>query len=389
MWSWSKESERPPGPWALMFTKLWVAVPTAIMDYLDKQDKHGSIITRIIPFVIVLFSVASVRNLANRAALHHSDLLSNIGGGAIATLVPLAVFSAMILRPGNGKNTAWVVASVVSVVSGVIQYQIYHQPDNWVAIAEGIAFGFGVPVSEILLALLEGKLVKQSEDDKLAEEREAEARALTAKSDEEAQLRAAEAKAIQDEKERGERENAARIDKAEADARVAAIARQSLIDDQVAAQKVLDDAAAAEQKRENDRLAAEQKRELERQKVEATLAIKLQRAGTRVGKAGTGTVPAVPGTIGTGGTATINAINHASTDAKRVKMIEVLDLYKAHPNMPMKDAGVALGMAKSSVSRHLDALAKLEVVDKKFDPVSQTLTVTANGKEQAFRDGLI
>jgi CRP-like cAMP-binding protein len=116
----------------------------------------------------VFLSLASITNLAGRAYVHHGDYSAYLTGAGIAVLVPIAVLAAMLID-GKWSYLFWCMALVFAGISGTIQFNIYLLDDTWLSVAEAIAFGYGVPVSEVMLAVMEARLVVQIDEKKAAE----------------------------------------------------------------------------------------------------------------------------------------------------------------------------------------------------------------------------
>lgn len=153
--------------WGRMFRRLFIAFPQTIVDRLDKRSKGRGFVVKAIPFAIFILSLASVSNLASRAEQHHTGWAGNLTGTGIAILVPIAVIAAMLIE-GNWRWVFWGAATVFALESGSIQYSIYATGLKGLSL-EALSFGYGVPLSEVLLAIMEAQLVIQ-QDRKWAEE---------------------------------------------------------------------------------------------------------------------------------------------------------------------------------------------------------------------------
>lgn len=155
--------------WAAMGRRLIVAFPLWVLKRLDSRSEGKGFAIKAIPFVIMFLSVASIANLAGRAYIHHENFSAYMTGAGIAVLVPIAVIAAMIVE-GRWAWAFWAMAVVFAAISGTIQYNIYLLPNSGaMGIAEAIAFGYGVPLSEVMLAIMEARLVIQHVNKKKAE----------------------------------------------------------------------------------------------------------------------------------------------------------------------------------------------------------------------------
>lgn len=151
--------------WGEMLTRLAVAFPQWVINRLTARSSGKGFVVKAIPFVIIFLSVASIANLASQAYIHHANFSSYMTGAGIAVLVPIAVLAAMLIE-GHWAYAFWVMAVVFAGISGTIQYNIYHTTDALMSIAEAIAFGYGVPLSEVMLAVMEARLVIQKDEEK-------------------------------------------------------------------------------------------------------------------------------------------------------------------------------------------------------------------------------
>jgi flagellar biosynthesis GTPase FlhF len=151
--------------WAEMGERLAVAFPRWLIRRLTERGEGKGFVVKAIPFVLIFLSVASIANLATQAYNHHANYSSYMTGAGIAVLVPIAVLAAMLIE-GKWSYAFWLMAVVFAGISGTIQYNIYHTTDALMSIAEAIAFGYGVPLSEVMLAVMEARLVAQKDEEK-------------------------------------------------------------------------------------------------------------------------------------------------------------------------------------------------------------------------------
>lgn len=160
--------------WRQAIIKSLMAPAQRLLDGQTPRRQTGdgtTTLIKIIPLVIISLSLASVTNMASRAWSHHASYSSYAIGLGLAIMVPVIVFTALRLQSGWASGAAWWFAIVFAFASGSIQFQIYNtgQPitlDSLFSFGvdlEALAFGFGVPFAECVLAALEGLLVWQIE----------------------------------------------------------------------------------------------------------------------------------------------------------------------------------------------------------------------------------
>lgn len=156
--------------WNKAMIKVLMLLPSAILGS-EEQPKHKDTIIKIIPFLIMVLSAASITNLSHRAYSHHEDWSSYLVGAGLAALVPVAVFVAIKIDGRKYKVGVWIIASIFAVISAAIQYQVYipTQPRTD-QVFEALAFGAGVPLAECLLAAMEAFLLGQVQQHAKADE---------------------------------------------------------------------------------------------------------------------------------------------------------------------------------------------------------------------------
>jgi hypothetical protein len=226
----------------------------------DGTQRGQGFAVKAIPFVIMFLSVASIANLSSRAWEHHANFSSYMTGAGIAVLVPIAVIAAMIVE-GRWAWAFWVMAVVFAGISGTIQYNIYLLPDSGaMGIAEAVAFGYGVPLSEVMLAIMEARLVIQFERKQVAEAAAKLAEAKAAKLAEEAKAEAEHQRIVAEQRAEVERQRQAAID-----AENREFERQR-----------------KQAELEAYRIELQQKAELDRERAMADLRIKEQKAAAKV-----------------------------------------------------------------------------------------------------------
>lgn len=238
-----------------------------------------TVLTKIIPLAIIALSLASVTNMAARAYSHHASNSSYAIGLGLAVMVPMIVFAALRLKNGWARMFAWICALTFAFFSGSIQFQIYNEGkpitiDSLFSFSvnlEALAFGFGVPLAECVLAALEGLLVWQIETKADTDAAQVQAAEQERIQQDEARARAERAEAERREIERQEREARAERERMEWQAK--------------------QERERMEWQAEQDRLAAEhaQKLELQREKEQVRLHKTAQSTAQRSAQKGTST----------------------------------------------------------------------------------------------------
>jgi len=245
--------------WANMWELVAVAFPKWVIRRMTERSEGKGFAVKAIPFVIMFLSVASIANLSSRAWEHHANFSSYMTGAGIAVLVPIAVIAAMIVE-GRWSWGFWAMAVVFAGISGTIQYNIYLLPDSgFMGIAEAVAFGYGVPLSEVMLAIMEARLIIQFERKQVQEEAAKLAEAKAAKLAEERKAEVEHQRIMAEQRIEDDRQQQAAID-----AENREFERQR---------------KAAEL--EAYRIELQQKAELERQRVMTDLRIKEQKAAVK------------------------------------------------------------------------------------------------------------
>lgn len=159
--------------WNKALIKVLMLLPGAILGS-EEKPKHKDTIIKIIPFLIMVLSAASITNLSHRAYSHHEDWSSYLVGAGLAALVPVAVFVAIKIDGRKYKIGVWIIASIFAIISAAIQYQVYIPANPRTdQIFEALAFGAGVPLAECLLAAMEAFLLGQVQQHAKADEQAA------------------------------------------------------------------------------------------------------------------------------------------------------------------------------------------------------------------------
>lgn len=346
--------------WGAMLRRLAVALPLWVLSRLDKRSEGKGFAVKAIPFVIMFLSVASVANLAGRAYIHHENFSAYMTGAGIAVLVPIAVIAAMIVE-GRWAWGFWAMAIVFAGISGTIQYNIYLLPDSGaMGIAEAIAFGFGVPLSEVMLAIMEARLVIQHENKKAAKERAAQEAAHAAENAAKAALLDAERKA------EDERQRAITEQRAEAERQ-----RQAAID----AENREFDRQRKQAELEAYRIELQQKAELERERAMADLRIKEQKAAAKTVSVNVSGKVSSPGRNAESDTKSIQKVSGESIGKKLVIF------YKNNPGALMEDAANHVGWSVPAVSKEVSSLVDLGVFHAEKQGRRKMITVNGNHEQ--------
>jgi hypothetical protein len=346
--------------WAAMGRRLIVAFPLWVLKRLDSRSEGKGFAIKAIPFVIMFLSVASIANLAGRAYIHHENFSAYMTGAGIAVLVPIAVIAAMIVE-GRWAWAFWAMAVVFAAISGTIQYNIYLLPGSGaMGIAEAIAFGYGVPLSEVMLAIMEARLVIQHENKKAAE-----AAALVAQQAEAAAL--AEQRAEQERQRMEQERQRAIAERQEAEQRQ----RQARID----AENHEFERQRKQAELEAYRVELAQKAELERERAMADLRIKEQKAASK-----TASKPATE-------SATSQKPAERSQSTSYNDQMAMLTIYQSEPTLSDEKMAARIGKSKKTIQDLLADLSAKEVVH--IEKVGRGKTVAVNGKFAAFKAGEI
>lgn len=319
--------------WAAMGRRLAVALPLWVLKRLDERSEGKGLAVKAIPFVIMFLSVASIANLAGRAYIHHENFSAYMTGAGIAVLVPIAVIAAMIVE-GRWAWGFWAMAVVFAGISGTIQYNIYLLPNSGaMGIAEAIAFGFGVPLSEVMLAIMEARLVIQHENKKAATEKAAQDAAIAAESAAKAAQLDAERKAEE------ERQRAITEQRAEAERQ-----RQAAID----AENREFDRQRKQAELEAYRIKLAQDAELERERAMADLRIREQKAAAKVIQRDSKSDSP-------------ESVNHES---KPTDESILLSFYSGNPLASQRDAAKKTGLSQPKIIRILNQLESNEIIHR-------------------------
>lgn len=148
--------------WQEMGLRLAVGFPNWVINRLKNRSEGMGLAIKLIPIVIVVLSFASIYNLADRAQAHHAGFSSFLTGAGIAVLVPIAILATMLVE-GNWRYAFWGMGITFAFISGSIQFMVYSSEDSsWFGLLEAISFGYGVPFSEVMLAVMESQLYMQA-----------------------------------------------------------------------------------------------------------------------------------------------------------------------------------------------------------------------------------
>lgn len=346
--------------WAAMGRRLIVAFPLWVLKRLDSRSEGKGFAIKAIPFVIMFLSVASIANLAGRAYIHHENFSAYMTGAGIAVLVPIAVIAAMIVE-GRWAWAFWAMAVVFAAISGTIQYNIYLLPGSGaMGIAEAIAFGYGVPLSEVMLAIMEARLVIQHDNKKAAG-----AAALVAKQAEAAAL--AEQRAEQ-ERQRMEQERQRAIAERQEGERHQ---RQAQID----AENREFERLRKQAELEAYRIELAQKAELERERAMADLRIREQKAAAKTlsTKVSEKVLPA-----GSVAETITESVQKVSSDNVGKQLVI---FYKSNPGALLEDAAKHVGWSVPAVSKEVSSLVDVGVFHAEKRGRRKVITVNGNHEQ--------
>lgn len=336
--------------WAKMWELVAVAFPKWVIRRMTERSEGKGFAVKAIPFVIMFLSVASIANLSSRAWEHHANFSSYMTGAGIAVLVPIAVIAAMIVE-GRWAWGFWAMAVVFAMVSGTIQYNIYLLPGSgFMGIAEAVAFGYGVPLSEVMLAIMEARLVIQFERKRVAEAAAQLAEAKTAKLAEEAKAEAEHQRIVAEQRAEVERQRQAAID-----AENREFERQR-----------------KQAELEAYRIELQQKAELDRERALADLRIKEQKAAAKVSE-----------------TVSKNNVSVVATPTKEVSETDsetieklIVRFLKAKPGAKLDDIAAHVDTTKGNVSKKITSLVEMGVLHEERQ--GNRRVVTVNGNHEQF-----
>lgn len=337
--------------WYEMWERLAVAFPRWVIRRMTERGEGKGFVVKAIPFVIMFLSIASIANLATQAYSHHANFSSYMTGAGIAVLVPIAVLAAMLIE-GKWSYAFWLMAVVFAGISGTIQYNIYHTTDALMSIAEAIAFGYGVPLSEVMLAVMEARLVIQKDEEKArgdaAHVAQMESQRLQAQAEQRANDEAAK---------QAEQERKAQL-RRDLDEQAERLRKQQEFE-----AKQLQDQREFELKLKIQEAEALAKIERERVKVEAKIAT---------------VKPATQ-------SATSQSNKSATQSTGYDDQMAMLTIYQSEPSLSDEKMAARIGKSKKTVQDLLADLAAKEVVH--IEKTGRGKSVSVNGKFSAFKAG--
>jgi len=344
---------KEPGYWAKMWELVAVAFPKWVIRRMTERSEGKGFAVKAIPFVIMFLSVASIANLSSRAWEHHANFSSYMTGAGIAVLVPIAVIAAMIVE-GRWAWGFWAMAVVFAMVSGTIQYNIYLLPGSgFMGIAEAVAFGYGVPLSEVMLAIMEARLVIQFERKRVAEAAAQLAEAKAAKLAEEAKAEAEHQRIVAEQRAEADRQRQAAID-----AENREFERQR-----------------KQAELEAYRIELQQKAELDRERAMADLRIKEQKAAAKVSETVSKNNVSVVATP---------EAKVSETDSETIEKL-IVRFLKAKPGAKLDDIAAHVDTTKGNVSKKITSLVDMGVLHEERQ--GNRRVVTVNGNHEQFLAG--
>ena len=340
---------KEPGYWAKMWELVAVAFPKWVIRRMTERSEGKGFAVKAIPFVIMFLSVASIANLSSRAWEHHANFSSYMTGAGIAVLVPIAVIAAMIVE-GRWAWGFWAMAVVFAMVSGTIQYNIYLLPGSgFMGIAEAVAFGYGVPLSEVMLAIMEARLVIQFERKRVAEAAAQLAEAKAAKLAEEAKAEAEHQRIVAEQRAEADRQRQAAID-----AENREFERQR-----------------KQAELEAYRIELQQKAELDRERAMADLRIKEQKAAAKVSETVSKNNVSVVATP---------EAKVSETDSETIEKL-IVRFLKAKPGAKLDDIAAHVDTTKGNVSKKITSLVKMGVLHEERQGNRRVVSVNGNHEE--------
>ncbi len=339
--------------WANMWELVAVAFPKWVIRRMTERGEGKGFAVKAIPLVIMFLSVASIANLSSRAWEHHANFSSYMTGAGIAVLVPIAVIAAMIVE-GRWAWGFWAMAVVFAMVSGTIQYNIYLLPGSgFMGIAEAVAFGYGVPLSEVMLAIMEARLVIQFERKRVAEAAAQLAEAKAAKLAEEAKAEAEHQRIVAEQRAEADRQRQAAID-----AENREFERQR-----------------KQAELEAYRIELQQKAELDRERAMADLRIKEQKAAAKVSETVSKNNVSVVATP---------EAKVSETDSETIEKL-IVRFLKAKPGAKLDDIAAHVDTTKGNVSKKITSLVDMGVLHEERQ--GNRRVVTVNGNHEQFLAG--
>lgn len=342
----SEVQNKEPGYWAKMWELVAVAFPKWVIRRMTERSEGKGFAVKAIPFVIMFLSVASIANLSSRAWEHHANFSSYMTGAGIAVLVPIAVIAAMIVE-GRWAWGFWAMAVVFAMVSGTIQYNIYLLPGSgFMGIAEAVAFGYGVPLSEVMLAIMEARLVIQFERKRVAEAAAQLAEAKAAKLAEEAKAEAEHQRIVAEQRAEADRQRQAAID-----AENREFERQR-----------------KQAELEAYRIELQQKAELDRERAMADLRIKEQKAAAKVSETVSKNNVSVVATP---------EAKVSETDSETIEKL-IVRFLKAKPGAKLDDIAAHVDTTKGNVSKKITSLVDMGVLHEERQGNRRVVTVNGN-----------
>jgi len=244
----------------------------------------------------------------------------------------------------------WAMAVVFAMVSGTIQYNIYLLPGSgFMGIAEAVAFGYGVPLSEVMLAIMEARLVIQFERKRVAEAAAQLAEAKAAKLAEEAKAEAEHQRIVAEQLAEADRQRQAAID-----AENREFERQR-----------------KQAELEAYRIELQQKAELDRERAMADLRIKEQKAAAKVSETVSKNNVSVVATP---------EAKVSETDSETIEKL-IVRFLKAKPGAKLDDIAAHVDTTKGNVSKKITSLVEMGVLHEERQGNRRVVSVNGNHEE--------
>jgi hypothetical protein len=338
------------GAWAEFLVETAIAFPHWALAKMQSTAEPYPLVVKAIPVLIIMLSIASVATIDSRVMVHHDGWNSPLIAAGAALMVPVATLAAAMIRYRAWAALFWGVSFLFAALSGAIQYGVYSSPNmDAMMTLEAVAFGFGIPTAEVLMAIMEAIAIRQFHEDKQkkADDEAAAAKAAADKIEHDAKIaeqkaamaeaaakaaeRAAQLQAEEDEARRLENEIRMAQLQAESDARIAAIKEAATFEDErkriELAEKVKDRDAARQAKLIKVQIKAEKSTG---SKVEKSWNGAEKDPGKQVGKA-----------------------QGRRIDEREI-IAKMIPVYQSNPGISNRKAGEAVGVSHTTIAKLIE-----------------------------------
>lgn len=149
--------------WGRLGRNLAIFLPDLINKRMETSGAGYPFVVKATPVLIVILSLASIATIDTRVMVHHNGWNSPLIAFAAASMVPIATLFAALTTHKRWSALFWVVSFFFAALSGSIQYGVYAPSagSNLMMFVEAAAFGFGLPVSEVLMAIMEAVSINE------------------------------------------------------------------------------------------------------------------------------------------------------------------------------------------------------------------------------------